>query len=500
MAIKQLLEGYDGLFILKGTVAEYADLAKITDAINGDIYKTANGTHYVFEGKTDTQSGIWALWMPSYTKIETDEAIQAAIAGYLSDDEIAQLITDMTASLEVNGQTLSQVEREAVIEEVESEISKLDNVTIEQVQQIVENALMAQAPSLTEEDVQAIIDESTASIYAADFYKAGIAGTYTMTGDEFATFSLNELSNHWYRSGGSVATVTINLTSAPTNPNYNPVIRNIMGHMTLIINTNFPLSANIFQISNVRGCFITINCNCEEVVCKDLQVYACDYLLYNGNSMGTISKVTADHNVCMRFVNANNIDLFVNFNGGNLILEGQTNITNLALGGSLAFINKDAQVTIGILSPSSVDGGIIVDERIGNTWDTFARKSTVQTHIQRDSDIYQSIYAYIDEKLSNATYDLQNPTVIIGDNGVLSLLSTAQQWISPGQGLVRIIYKAVLGVAPIVTKNGDAISGGLSLLGTGTPTDVPCVQGDVFEFSGVLGILDSFTVYYYPSI
>lgn len=127
-------------------------------------------------------------------------------------------------------------------------------------------------------------------------------------------------------------------------------------------------------------------------------------------------------------------------------------------------------------------------------------QTALAEHIAHDADIYQSMYAYMDSKLTNPTYDMENPTVVVGNGGLLSLLSSPQDWSAPSQGLVRIIYKAVLGVAPVVTKNGDAVSGSISLLGTGTPTDIPCVQGDVFAFSGVLGLLDSFTVYFYPSI
>lgn len=103
-----------------------------------------------------------------YTKAETDTAIQTLIAGFLSEDEITALITDLNTALTKNAGELSVGERNTVIEMVQNAITDAQetsgNVTADQVQTMINTALNALETPLTEEQVRAIINESVASM------------------------------------------------------------------------------------------------------------------------------------------------------------------------------------------------------------------------------------------------------------------------------------------------------------------------------------------------
>lgn len=100
-----------------------------------------------------------------WVEVITPEMLSNAISGFLTEDEITQLIADLTASLVINGSTLSDGEREAVIDEVETQIASHPNgVTAEQVQQMIDTALGNLETPLTEEQIKTIINDSVLNI------------------------------------------------------------------------------------------------------------------------------------------------------------------------------------------------------------------------------------------------------------------------------------------------------------------------------------------------
>lgn len=135
--------------------------------------------------------------------------------------------------------------------------------------------------------------------------------------------------------------------------------------------------------------------------------------------------------------------------------------------------------------------------------------SNLAAHIEADADLYQNLLSEavrIAQDIYNGTVpqlDMDNPQVIIGSGGLLSLNITGSEWVAPGNGAVMLIYKAtLLGVSPVATKNGVEVFGdGLSILdiGNGKPVEVRTEGGDVWTFSGSLGLLASFNATFYPN-
>jgi hypothetical protein len=136
--------------------------------------------------------------------------------------------------------------------------------------------------------------------------------------------------------------------------------------------------------------------------------------------------------------------------------------------------------------------------------------SDLQAHIGSDADLYQNMYKAIMSEVQKTiagtvpNYDMDNPEVIEDAAGALIAVDLGKTWTAPTGGKFVMIYKAtVLGVSPVVTKNGETIfSDGLGILGltNGEPVTERIVVGDVIEISGSLGLLTSFNVTFYPVI
>ncbi len=97
-------------------------------------------------------------------------------------------------------------------------------------------------------------------------------------------------------------------------------------------------------------------------------------------------------------------------------------------------------------------------------------------------------------------YDTTNGIMIFGAAGLLDL-GGGQSWSATSNGVIIVVYSAILGVAPILTINDETVSyGGISLLGSGAPSDpIPVQVGDQISASGILGLGSSFNVTFYPT-
>ncbi len=95
-------------------------------------------------------------------------AVEKAVTGYVTQDELDSIATALNASLTKNASELSAGERDTVIEMVQSAIADAqaasDSITASQVSDMIKLALAQMETPLTEDQVQSIVNETVSSI------------------------------------------------------------------------------------------------------------------------------------------------------------------------------------------------------------------------------------------------------------------------------------------------------------------------------------------------
>ncbi len=143
-------------------------------------------------------------------------------------------------------------------------------------------------------------------------------------------------------------------------------------------------------------------------------------------------------------------------------------------------------------------------------------RTELKKHIDEDmarrkmvSDGMAAVYAAAIKKAqeiyagtTDLDFDFNQPTVIIGANGLLSV-GASGGYAVPANGAIVCTYSAVVGAVKTVQVNGATVwTSPLSLLGLGVPPSDPIRvnAGDVISSVGVLGLGESLNVTFYPNI